>query len=723
MATPAELLAAENELKKAGLARTQQNLAIAVKLAKVRQRSTADLESEKKLYEEIVKNSNSLYLKAEAHNKLLENRKEKREQEIRDLEKTLKLQAASGQQVRAADLKKLEDLKLLQAQLEEMNKLADASPKMAKALFSGDSAAAIAGLKSIGGSIEGQLTKSLSKAVMGATSLGAAMAIIAPAAVLFAVAALGAVIIELAVNLANAEANFMKATGANKDLARSMTESYKETRKFGASIEETNAAGADLRKTFTDFTFLNGVTQRELARSTTLLTKLGVESGVAAKNIQISTKALGMTGVQAAQTQLDLTKFATELGVPIGKMGEDFANNGNMLAKMGDQGVEAFKDLAIASKVTGMEMSKILAITDKFDTFEGAAEMAGKLNAAIGGNFVNAMDLMTATDPNERFQMIRDSILDAGLSFDSMSYYQQKFYTESLGLSDVGELALALSGDMDMVDESVGRTSQSYEEAAARAREMQTLQENLNIVFQNLIPVVTPLVDIMVDFTGWLAENHEMVRKVVAVLLILGGALALVVAVASGPLWVTLLGVAAAFAAVAAGVTLLSDVFFEDEVASTFLEGLGKIANAFGQIAIDVIGALNPITQMTKLVDGLGSLFGGILSGVTSFFAALTAPEAAENIMKIGEAITAIPETKHLEFVASMGAAAGAATVGAAVTRFLPEGATPGERPGATPSERPYQVTINLQIDKKNIASVVKELQGGMARDAIAGRA
>jgi hypothetical protein len=40
----------------------------------------------------------------------------------------------------------------------------------------------------------------------------------------------------------------------------------------------------------------------------------------------------------------------------------------------------------------------------------------------LGGNFVNAMDLMMATDPVERFEMIRDSILDAGLSFENMSY-------------------------------------------------------------------------------------------------------------------------------------------------------------------------------------------------------------------------------------------------------------------------------------------------------------
>jgi hypothetical protein len=108
-------------------------------------------------------------------------------------------------------------------------------------------------------------------------------------------------------------------------------------------------------------------------------------------------------------------------------MAANFAAAGPQLAKLGREGVKAFKDLAVASKITGLEVSRLLAITEKFDTFEGAAEQAGKLNAALGGNFVNAMELMTATDPAERFEMIRNSVLDAGLAFDDMSYYQRKF--------------------------------------------------------------------------------------------------------------------------------------------------------------------------------------------------------------------------------------------------------------------------------------------------------
>jgi hypothetical protein len=115
-----------------------------------------------------------------------------------------------------------------------------------------------------------------------------------------------------------------------------------------------------------------------------------------------------------------------DIGVAPSKMASDFAAAGPQLAKFGSDGVRAFKDLAVAAKVTGIEVGRLMSITGQFDTFEGAATAAGKLNAALGGNFVNAMELVTATDPVERFNMIRDSILDAGLSFDEMSLLSKK---------------------------------------------------------------------------------------------------------------------------------------------------------------------------------------------------------------------------------------------------------------------------------------------------------
>jgi hypothetical protein len=189
-----------------------------------------------------------------------------------------------------------------------------------------------------------------------------------------------------------------------------------------------------------------------------------------------------------------------DIGVAPSKMAADFAAAGPQIAKLGRNGVQAFKDLSVTAKIAGIEVGRLLAITEKFDTFEGAANQAGKLNAALGGNFVNAMELMTATNPAERFGMIRDSVLDAGLAFDDMSYYQRKFYADAMGLSDVSELAAVMSGNMQALDGDIGKTSAQYEEMAKRAQTVQTFQEQLNALFADMVPLVMPLLGSLLGF-------------------------------------------------------------------------------------------------------------------------------------------------------------------------------------------------------------------------------
>jgi len=420
-------------------------------------------------------------------------------------------------------------------------------------------------------------------------------------------------IVDLAIDLGDAEANFMKVTGANQDFARSVTNSYKETRKFGASIEETSKAYEALYTGFTDFTFMAKEQRESLAQTSAVLNKLGISNTDFAKSVQISTKALGMSAEQAGQNMLNMEKFAEEIGVAPQMLGQQFAGAGEMMAKMGDQGVDAFKDLAIASKITGLEMEKILRITDKFDTFEGAAEQAGKLNAALGGNFVNAMDLMMATDPAERFNMIRDSLLNAGLSFDDMSYYQKKFYADSLGLSDVSELALVMSGNMDMLSESTKQTEQSYVDAAKRANEMQGFQEKLNTAFAQMIPILTPLIDLFTILTTFMLEYAEVFKFIGAILIpvFIAGIVALnwsMITLAASTLAATW-----PFLAAAAAIGAIGYLLFKKSYASSFLEGLGKIGNAFGFIAEMVLSVMNPMNLVSGAIDSVGGKIKGFM--------------------------------------------------------------------------------------------------------------
>jgi hypothetical protein len=309
-----------------------------------------------------------------------------------------------------------------------------------------------------------------------------------------------------------ASSSLMRATGINREMADAVFENQQELARFGVSIEDQSKAFQGLFSTYTDFTLKSGDIQAELKNTTALLGELGIGAEAVGSSIQNTTKFFGQTGVAAAATARDLADFASIVGVAPEAMASAFDGAGESLAKLGSNGVRAFKDLAVASKITGIEINKLMQITDKFDTFEGAAEQAGKLNAALGGNFVNAMDLMTATDPIERFQMLRDSILNTGLTFDDMSYYQRKFFTEAAGLENVGDLAKMMSGDFTDLAGAVNMSSDDYADLEEKAKAVQSIQEELQAIMQSFIPV---LQDVLVEFRDMaqsLEENEAFVE-------------------------------------------------------------------------------------------------------------------------------------------------------------------------------------------------------------------
>ncbi len=319
--------------------------------------------------------------------------------------------------------------------------------------------------------------------------------------------------IGLMFELDEAESKFKKATGASASFAREMTNSYERNRLNTVSITATREAWTELYTGMSTFTMISAEARAEVGDMVAVLAGQGVALSDAAAGLETFTKMMGQTATTAAQSLSEISALAVDLGVAPSQMAADFAKIGPQLAALGADGEKAFKDLARASKNTGLEMTKLLSITSKFDTFEGAAEAAGSLNAALGGNFVNAMDLMQETDPVERFSMIRGAIEDAGLSFDDMSYYQRQFYANALGLDSVGDLALALSGDMSALGDEVGMTSADYEDQAQRTQQLATLTEKFKAIIAALTPTLMPLLDKLHEWADSFLQNENAINQ------------------------------------------------------------------------------------------------------------------------------------------------------------------------------------------------------------------
>ena len=298
------------------------------------------------------------------------------------------------------------------------------------------------------------------------------------------------------------ETSMMRATGMSRDLAQTFSDGSDAVSKYWVSTEQYGDAVNSLWRTSTEFSMMQPEMQMRLAETTSVLSTLGVSADDMAAGFQSAIKIMGQTADQADQTLLSMSALARDLGVPIDQMMANFNEMMPQLAALGPTAGDSFREMARVSKITGLELNKLLNMTKKFDTFEGAAESVGQINAALGGNFVNAMDMMMTTDPVERFEMLRGALDDAGLSFDEMSYYQRQFMAESMGLDSVADLAAMMSGDMSGLSDEVGMTAADYEAQAEAAAQAASVQEK----FQGFLDdIMRSIVD-----SGMLDTIHEM---------------------------------------------------------------------------------------------------------------------------------------------------------------------------------------------------------------------
>lgn len=314
-------------------------------------------------------------------------------------------------------------------------------------------------------------------------------------------------------------ADFERATQMGPAYTDSITNQWTEMNQLGVSLEDARDAQTAFISGMTDFTMLSVTQRNAITEASLLLGEQGIAQQDLAKGMQNSTKFFGQSAEAAIVTQQELASAARALGRVPAEFAAEFAAAGPQLAKFGEQGIQAFKDLGRISKITGMEMEKVLSITNRFDTFEGAAEQAGMLNAAMGGNMVNAMDMMMETDPAARFETLRESIMNTVGSFDDMSYYQKQFYTEALGLSDVSDLALMMAGDMDSLSGAQNANAESLIEQRKRAEQVQSAQEQLAIVGQELVEeFVEPFMNGMRKITGFMVKYSGVLKTVMSLM-------------------------------------------------------------------------------------------------------------------------------------------------------------------------------------------------------------
>ena len=266
---------------------------------------------------------------------------------------------------------------------------------------------------------------------------------------------------------------------------------------LGISTEQAGKALTSLNQGFSAFSGLTAEAQKEMASTVLTMEKLGVSGEASAKAIDLLNRSMGLSVDGAKEALESFDGLAQELALPTSQVVDDFTKIGPKLARFGKDGKKQFEMLAKQARSLGVDVTAAFEIGEAFDTFEGAADLAGKLNAQLGLQ-INSVEMMKLSHA-ERIKMLQEEFRTSGKNFDQMDRRQKQAIAEMMGV-DV-DMAAKLFGD----PVKYAQYQKDQELAAERAERLTTVQERLAVMGDRLIqafsPFFTLLSAVMVIFT------------------------------------------------------------------------------------------------------------------------------------------------------------------------------------------------------------------------------
>ena len=348
---------------------------------------------------------------------------------------------------------------------------------------------------------------------------------------------------DLALDTDKAMVSFNRSTGAADKFGSQIIGLQRDLQPLGVGLDDITGVYTGLINNLGSFNRMSETQQRTIAENTAVLQELGVSADVTTANYNTLMSAFTMTKDQASEVQREMLVLAQTIGMPPEKMANGFQKAIPQLAAFGKKSTDVYKKLAVNAQAAGMQVDQLLRITEQFDTFEGAAQAVGKLNALLGGPYLSTTRMIQNTDPTERMRMLSSAISDAGKSFDQMEYYERKATAAAMGLADVSELALLMNNRFDLLEPQVKQSASDLEALAEQTAKFNEVGEILSNMFMSLVGNLYPVINGIKEFSGKISAFIAMYPEVKVALagLALGiGILVIALGAVTGPVGITI---------------------------------------------------------------------------------------------------------------------------------------------------------------------------------------
>lgn len=287
--------------------------------------------------------------------------------------------------------------------------------------------------------------------------------------------------------LAQIRAELNKLNTDTTDFAEVALEASQEL--GGVSLAEVGNTAKDLATNMSQFVDLTREEQKELTKTFNIIERLGVSISNQIQMFDALTKGLGMTNQQGQEALRSLESFGKRANIPMAVLDKNLGAVGTKLAAFGKEGYQkVFESLSVAAKNLAIDIGKLVQVTEQLTTFEGAAKMAGELNAVLGRNLVSSMGLLEASmrNPIEVFEQIKSAMDASGRSFDEMAPAMQRHIASIFGM-EVTEAQRYFNMSLGEATAEMEHNAKTQAELAELAAKSADVFKRLEIAFQKIM--------------------------------------------------------------------------------------------------------------------------------------------------------------------------------------------------------------------------------------------
>ena len=426
----------------------------------------------------------------------------------------------------------------------------------------------------------------------------------------------------------SAQATLAQQTATTGEYNDMLYDTIESNKSYNVSVDDAANAIKDLHNEMTIFNQMSGEQQAMLVETTARMEQLGVSTQAGARQFDNMIQGMGMTANMANDASMELVALGDSIGMAASQISDGFNAAAAELAKYGPQAIDVFKGMAAAAKATGVEMGVLMGITKQFDTFEGAAQSAGKLNAILGGGVVNSMDLLNATE-EERVRLLIQSMALSGKNFESLNRFEKQAIASAAGIKDMTEANKIFSMSLSAYDDMQSKARGADAEAAKlqeRAQAATSFADKLKQIGQAFAVAFLPVLEFAHGFANIILEINDMTGGIfIPLMLTVVGVLAMLSRVQQLAAIATSVQTGAQFIQTAStqGLAAAQAQLAATQTTTTVTTTAQVPATA--ALAAAMSSLLAPVIPLTPAIAAVGAAIASIGLAIAAPFIALTA--------------------------------------------------------------------------------------------------